>query len=526
MGMIEGITEKFLALEESKKVASFIDGKLGNKEVFCVKGLFGSSKGCFLSSVIKSSSSSHIHLVVEDSKEAAEYMCSDLYSAFDGEVFYFPSLSSSSAKLISIKDTSNKVHRSMALSAINKFGSENKDIVIVAYPDSIKEMTVSRQAVAKSLLSIKKGDIADFENLKETLSSAGFEKVDFVSEPGQFAIRGGIVDIFSYSDNVPYRIDFFGNEVESISRFNTDTQRSSERTDIMEVFPNLQTNSAVMAYGGQDIFSYIGAENCIIWHDTFEQVQNMYEGYRIISLNGRKPLNADSGKTVFNTELSCSPQPSFHKNFSLLADDIRKRNSEGYKVYISSSSIEQIERIKSIFNDSSYISQGEYPYFEYLENPLHEGFVCADIKICVYTDHQIFERYHRVKIKRQVERSERLALEDIAAFHIGDYVVHIDHGVGVFGGLVKTNIGGRLREAIKIIYRERDLIFVSVHSLHKISKYKSKDGTPPKIYRLGSTAWNKLKTTTKAKIKDIAKDLISLYSQRKQIQGFAFSPIV
>ncbi len=526
MGQLEGIISKFSGLEEAKKISSFIDDpSLGSSAV--IKGLFASSKGFLLHSAVKNSSTRHIHLVVEDTKEAAEYMCSDLYPVFGDSVFYFPSSLSSSTKIVSIKDSSNKVQRSITLSAINGFTPESDDIVIVTYPDPVKQMIVSRKAVSESILSVKEGDSLDFENLKQVLSDAGFEKVDFVSEPGQFAVRGGIVDIFSYSDNVPYRLDFFGNEVESISKFNIDSQRSSEKVKNVEIFPDLNKNTSVMALGGQTIFEYIGKENCIVWHDTFEHLESLYQGYRTISLNGRRtdvlPEDSAAGFSGLQVELSCSPQPSFNKNFALLADDIRKRNSEGYTVYISSPSLEQTERIRSIFKDSSHIAAGEYPHFEHLQTSVHEGFVCPGARICIYTDHQIFERYHRVKVRREVERSERLAIEDLNAFHVGDYIVHIDHGVGVFGGLVKTNIGGKMQEAIKIMYRDGDVIFVSVHSLHKISKYKSKDGVPPKIYKLGSGAWNKLKTTTKAKIKDIAKELIALYAERKQTRGFAFS---
>ena len=517
MGKMEGIISGFSRLEAVKRISLFIDEKKAGSSAL-IKGLFASSKGFFFCSAVKGCVSSHVHVIVEDSKEAAEYMCNDLYPEFGDNVFYFPSSSSSSSRIISIKDSSNKVQRSITLSAINRFSEKSGNLVIVTYPDPLKEKIVRRDAVSKSILTLKPGDNIDFEQLKTKLSSSGFEKVDFVSEPGQFAIRGGIVDIFSYSDNVPYRIDFFGNEVESINKFNVDSQRSVEKTDRVEIFPDLNKASSVIALGGQTLLDYIGKDNCLVWHDTFEHVEDLYEGYTVVSLNGRK-----LDDTSVQVELSCSPQPSFNKNFSLLADDIRKRNSEGYTVFISSPSEEQVERIRSIFRDSSRISSGEYPHFEHLQQSVHEGFVCADTKTCLYTDHQIFERYHRVRVRRQVERSERLAIEDLNAFHVGDYIVHIDHGVGVFGGLLKTSIGGRMQEAIKIMYRDGDVIFVSVHSLHKISKYKSKDGVPPKIYKLGSGAWNKLKTTTKAKIKDIAKDLIDLYAQRKRTQGFAFS---
>lgn len=522
MGKMEGIAARFGSLEAVRKVSSFIDG--GNSSL-CIKGLFGSSRGMVLSAAIGGCSSRHIHLVISDTKEAAEYLCGDLYSAFDGQVLYFPCSASSTSKILSIKESSNKVQRSITLSAINSFDSQSADIIIVTYPDAVKELTVARKAVTGSILSLKTGQNVDFEGLKETLASSGFDRVDFVAEPGQFAVRGGIVDIFSYSDNVPYRIDFFGNEIDSICKFDVSSQRSSQKTDSVEIFPDMQKASSVMAYGGQTIFDYIGKTDCVVWSDTFEDFSAMWEGFRVISLNGRNVKRTDADRQIAEETVgvNCIPQPSFNKNFSLLADDIRKRNSEGYKVYISSASQDQAERIRSIFRDSSHIAQGEFPHFEHLECSPHEGFVCTDAKLCVYTDHQIFERYHRVKLRRQVERSERLAIEDLNGYHIGDYIVHIDHGVGVFGGLVKTNIGGRVQEAVKIMYKDGDVIFVSVHSLHKISKYKSRDGEPPKIYKLGSGAWNKLKTTTKAKIKDIAKELIGLYSERKRTRGFAFS---
>lgn len=519
MGKMEGITAKFSSLEAVRKVSSFIGGKDSS---LCIKGLFGSSKGILLSSAMELCSSSFIHLVISDTKEGAENMCSDLYSVFSGQVLYFPCSSSSTSKIVTIKDSSNKVQRSITLSAINGFNPENGDIVIVTYPDAVKELCVARQAVTESILCLKEGEETDFEELKDKLFGAGFERVDFVSEPGQFAIRGGIVDIFSYSDNVPYRIDFFGNQAESISKFDISSQRSTERVGKVEIFPDMQKPSSVMALGGQTLPDYIGKDSCIIWSDTFEDFSAIWEGFRVISLNGRsiKRVSPVSEETV---NVQCLPQPSFNKNFELLADDIRKRNSEGYKVYISSRSQDQAERLRNIFRDSSRISKGEYPHFEHLECSPCQGFICPDAKICLYTDHQIFERFHRVKLRRQVERSERLAIEDLNGYHVGDYIVHIDHGIGVFGGLVKTNIGGKVQEAVKIMYRDGDVIFVSVHSLHKISKYKSKDGIPPKIYKLGSGAWNKLKTSTKAKIKDIAKELIALYSERKQSRGFAFS---
>ena len=521
------IIDKFSSIVVVSDVSEFIcrpTEPTEKESLFSIKGLFGSAKAYFLSAVVGKCVKAQIHLIIEDSKEAAEYMCGDLYNIFPGEVYYFPSSSSMSSKIVSIKDSSNKVLRSIALTAINNFSKESSNVAIVTYPEAVKEKILNSKDVINSILKIEVGQQVDYENLKEVLQKESFERVDFVAEPGQFAIRGGIIDIFSYSDNVPYRIDFFGNTVESIKKFNVNTQRSDKSVESVEIFPDIYNPSNIMAHGGQSLLQYVSNENCVVWNNTFESVSEVESGKKIVYINGKTIYAASEEQKIKVANLDCSPQPSFNKNFALLADDIRKKNSRGFQVFISSSSKDQIERIKNIFRDSSHIvSEGEYPYFNSIEYSNHQGFICNDAKICIYTDHQIFERYHRVKIRREVERSERLALADLNAFHIGDYIVHIDHGVGIFGGLLKTNIGGKLQEAVKITYRDGDVIFVSVHGLHKISKYKSKDGLPPKIYKLGGNAWNKLKATTKARIKDIAEELINLYAERKQARGFAFS---
>lgn len=540
-----GIEKIFRDALFTAKIAGYVEGTENNPLV--IKGLYGSSKGYVLSSAIIKSKKSAVNIVVEDSKESAEIMCADLYNLFTSadRVFYYPTSNASASKIRTIRDSSNKVQRSLALSAINSFKSTDDNatdnisdsMIIVTYPDAVKEPILNKKSIKKSILKISRGDSLSFGFIKELLADSGFERVDYVAEPGHFAVRGSIIDIFSYSDNIPYRVDFFGNEVESIKKFDINTQRSTEEVGAFEIFPNIYEKNQILAEGGESFFDFIEGD-CIIWNDTFEDLSGLYKDKRIISVNGRYIPNAeqinagnmnsgeaDSGKTgVDSITLNFSPQPSFNKNFLLLADDIRHRNKEGYKVFISCSTPEQSERLSAIFRESEDISKEGFPEFTTIDYSLGTGFVSSGLKVCLYTDHQIFERYRRVKVRREVERSERLTLEELNSFHIGDYVVHIDHGVGVFGGLLRTNINGKVQEAVKITYRDGDTIFVSVHSLHKISKYKSKDAVPPKIYKLGSGAWSKLKNQTKAKIKDIAKDLINLYSKRRNTEGFSFSP--
>lgn len=524
-----GIDNIFRDALFTAKIAGYVEGTERNPLV--IKGLYGSSKGYLLSSAVIKSNKPTINIVVEDSRESAEIMCADLYNLFTSadSVFYYPTSNASASKIRTIRDSSNKVQRSLALSAMNSFYEKGSDkagsIIIVTYPDAVREPILNRKSIKKSILRIDRGDSLSFDFIKELLADSGFERVDYVAEPGHFAVRGSIIDIFSYSDNIPYRVDFFGNEVESIKKFDINTQRSVEEVGTFEIFPNIYEKNQIIAEGGESFLDF--AEGCVIWNDTFENLSGMYKGKNIISLNGRYIPDAETDpekQRVDSVTLNFSPQPSFNKNFLLLADDIRHRNKDGYKVFISCSTPEQSERLSAIFRESEDISKEGFPEFTAINYSLGTGFVFPGLKICLYTDHQIFERYRRVKVRREVERSERLTLEELNSFHIGDYVVHIDHGVGVFGGLLRTNINGKVQEAVKIMYRDGDTIFVSVHSLHKISKYKSKDALPPKIYKLGSGAWSKLKNQTKAKIKDIAKDLINLYSKRRNTEGFSFSP--
>ena len=521
----ENPLNSFCSQDASLKLKELLEDK--EIDIIGAGGLYGSSRPLVMSSLFKEG----INVVVMDNREEAQFAANDLYSmAGEDNVFYFPCSSNiTQGRINTIKDSSQKVQRSAAISSINSwYNSEDKSkkIILVAYPASIYEKIPNKTVLKDNLLRVKRGENVSHEFIKEVLVEYGFEKVDFVGEPGQFALRGGIIDIFSFSSDKPYRIDFFGNEVESIREFDTNTQRSVGEKEEVEIFPNLYKEEGEEEIGYVDIFEFVGKNNCTVWVNDFsllagdiykDVVENMRRN-KIVAFNGV------SGIEDASVEFRVSPHPAFNKNFDLLLSDINQKISEGYTIYISSENGKQFERLRSIFAHNSGDDETKVPKFIELNCSIHTGFVDTVTKICLYTDHQIFDRYHRVKIKREVPRSERLTLNELSAFQIGDYVVHIDHGVGIFGGLVKTRINGKVQEAIKLIYKDNDVIFVSIHGIHRISRYKSKEGTPPKIYKLGTGAWEKLKTQTKNKVKDIAKDLIKLYAERRQAKGFSFSP--
>ena len=481
------------------------------KEVYC-KGLFLSARWFVLCNV----ASKGTHIVILPDKDSAEYCAADIYGQVEGDiVFYLPD----SGKAIERSNYKSSVGVQRT-SAIGKLMS-NKDnsgrLFIVTYPDALKEKVPLPSEISHSLLKIKVGQDISHDKIKEILVLQGFEKVDFVSAPGQFSVRGSIIDIFSYSYNHPFRISFFGDEVEKIHVFDSNTQLSKEERDEVEIFPDLASEDNE---GEGMSVSGLFPEGTVIWADSSDMYRKEdffkeLDGFKKVFLD--VPLEVDNDEVI---KFSIAPQPAFNKNFELLSADIRQNIERGYKVYIFSEKKSQIERLKSILTEY----KGLVPEFVAGKN-IHSGFIDNEDKVCCYSDHEIFDRFHRVSIRRTVEKSEQLTLNDLTAFNIGDYVVHIDHGVGVFGGLVRMKDDkGRMHEVVKIMYKDGDVVFVSVHSLNKISRFRSKDGIPPKINKLGSKSWITLKTSAKSKIKDIAKDLIQLYAKRKASQGFSFSP--
>ena len=514
------------------------------RESYC-NGLFNSARWFAVSQYDYDG----MQLIVLPDKEAAEYCAADLYNLIEGDrIFYLPdsgkSLEKSNyksslgvqrtsavGKIIDFSDihSNNIKNKIIDFSDVYSNSIKNKIIdfsdkspinaplILVTYPSALAEKIPSVKSITDSVLKISVGDEISHESIVESLFAAGFERVDFVAEPGQFAIRGAIVDIFSYSYNDPFRISFFGDEVDLINIFDCNTQLSKEKTHVAEIYPDITKGE-----GEEAMCSILDIlpENTLVWLDSSDMYaeRDFYphlNKFRRIYLD--VPLSRQKTDSI---KFNITPQPAFNKNFELLTEDIRKHIEGGYRVRIYGEKRSQLERLQSILSQNG----GLMPEFISGCN-IHSGFIDHDNKVCCYSDHEIFDRFHRVSIRRTVEKSEQLTINDLTSFAIGDYIVHIDYGVGVFGGLVRMKDDkGRMHEVVKLTYKDNDVVFVSVHALHRISRYKSKDAEPPKIHKLGSKAWQNLKTNTKSKVKDIAKDLIKLYAERKSARGFAFSP--
>lgn len=494
-------------LISAKSSAELRDRILSDREVFC-RGLFLSARWFVLSQVAVKG----LHLVILPDKESAEYCCSDLYNLTEGDRVFFLPESGKSVERSNYK-SSLGVQRTSSIEKIMNCGDEN--LYVVSYPDALSEGIPSVKTINGSSLAISPGDEMSHEELSEKLYKMGFEKVDFVSAPGQFAIRGSIVDIFSYSFNNPYRISFWGDEVEKVHTFDCNTQLSRTEEKKADIISDIVSGGAESE---ESVLSILPA-GTVVWLDSYDMYRKQeftagLEPFRKVYID--IPLSADPESLV---RFDISPQPTFNKNFELLTEDIRSRMENGYKVFIYGEKEAQLERIKSVIIQNS----GLVPTFVKGKN-IHSGFVDSSEKICCYSDHEIFDRFHRVNLRRSVEKSEQLTLNDLNSFNIGDYVVHIDHGVGIFGGLVRMRDDrGRMHEVVKITYKDGDVVFVSVQALHKISRFRSRDGEPPRIHKLGSKTWTTLKTSAKSKVKDIAKDLIQLYARRKASKGFAYS---
>lgn len=480
------------------------------KETYC-RGLFLSARWFVLSQV----AADEMNVIVMPDRESAEYCASDLYSLTEGDIVFFLPHSGRGVERSNYK-SSLGVQRTTALGKILEYDSTPGRCFIVTYPEALEEDVPTAGKIGESVLKVSRGDELSFDFIRDTLFSKGFEKVDFVSSPGQFSIRGSIIDVFSYSYNYPFRLSFFGDEIEDIHSFDCNTQLSREEHESIDIIPDLTGEGE----GEMTSVSGIIPKNSLIWLDSVDIYKDRpfyggFEMFRKVFL--QVPLGVDPDDAV---QFRISPQPVFNKNFELLTADISNKMENGYKVFIYSERNSQIERLKSILVQNG----GHVPGFICGPN-IHEGFIDGEDRICCYSDHEIFDRFQRVKLRGTVEKSAQLTINDLNSFNIGDYIVHIDHGVGVFGGLVRMKDDkGRVHEVVKLMYKDGDVVFVSVHALNKISVFRSKDGLPPKINKLGSKTWQTLKTSAKSKIKDIAKDLIQLYAKRKASAGFAFSP--
>ncbi len=393
---------------------------------------------------------------------------------------------------------------------------------------------VSIDHFTKNTIKVSVSEAISQEFLIEFLLDIGFQRTDFVFEPGQFSVRGSIIDAFSYSSSLPYRIDFFGDEIESIRSFDIDDQLSRETLESITIIPNLQSEPDGSS---RELITQLLPKNTVVWIRDFEmvigQMNSTFEAsgesanfaagsqffadiksFSLIEL-GLKP-QLDPNLTV---EFETSPQPVFRKNFDLLAQQILENSQKGYNTYILAENPTQHRRLENIFQSINLDVR-----FTPVSFTLHEGFVDHNLNSCFYTDHQLFDRFQKYKLKNELSKRDSLSMQELLSLKPGDYVVHIDHGIGVFGGLVKTTVNGKTQESVRLTYKDGDTLLVNIHALHRISKYRGKDSELPKLYKLGSGAWQKLKQTTKRKVKDIAKELIALYAKRKAEKGYAFTP--
>ncbi len=521
---------------------------LDNKDIqyiYC-DGLAASSVSLFFSSFISCNKSPY--LFVLDDIEEAGYFYHDLVQILGSDkILFFPSSYKRAIKFRQ-KDAANEILRTEVLSRLQK-GEEG--LFIVTYPDALVEKVISQNELSDKMLKLRVGEQVDSVFISDVLRSYGFEYVDYVYEPGQFAVRGSIIDIFSYSSEYPYRLDFFGNEVDSIRTFDVESQLSREKKTEILIVPDLGKT----ATGSVPFCQFLSKNTVLVMHDIMwlrQRVQSIYEealspqalaleladeqnttSLDELLINGDQfaTSSLDFKRIEFGNKATGLPdatihfdttaQPIFHKNFDLVAASFKEYISRGYTIFICSDSIKQTNRIRDIFNDRK-----DNITFTAVEGTLHGGFADNRLNICVFTDHQIFDRFHKYNLKSDKARSGKVALslKELNQFTPGDYVVHTDHGVGKFSGLVRMPNGNTTQEVLKLIYQNDDVVFVSIHSLHKVSKYKGKDGEAPRLNKLGTGAWEKLKERTKTKIKDIARDLIKLYSQRREEKGFSYSP--
>ena len=516
--------------------------KKGNKH-FLLNGLHASARALILHSLasrLRARQQGGVFLIVLDNADDAQYLYADLRAlGNDNEVYYFPTPHRRRQGI----DEAMAVQRTEVLSALlrsKEQGTKNQDksirtnqtvqtspdTIIVTYPEAIADSVPNPKALEANKISLHVGEEIAISTLTNMLLELHFQRVDFVYEPGQFAVRGGIVDVYSYAHDIPFRIDFFGDEIDSIREFELETQLSQNKVDRIDIV------SANSDNGNETLIIDYLPQNTLWISNDFSLVRYKYEG-TITNQDTTlltKAIDQSStieigNKSVFNQydtiHFDTLPQPTFNKNFDLLIDDLQQRTKDGYKIYILADQVKQTDRLKAIFDDKQSGIQ-----FVAVDHALHEGFIDHSAKICCYTDHQIFERYHRVTLRSENARRGKaiITLKEINQLQVGDYVVHVDHGIGQFMGLVTTNFHGRPQESIKLVYKGGDTVFVSIHNLHRISKYKGREGSEPTISRLGSGAWERMKERTKDKVKDIARDLIQLYATRKQQKGFAYTP--
>ncbi len=536
---IKKLSDLYLNRESTNSV--LVEVKKGSSSKLYLKGLAGSSVSLVASAVLNQQENPFLFIV--NDKEEAAYLYNDLSNLIGGNrVYFFPS---SFKRSVQYGQTlpEGVIQRTDVLALLPRlYNNPKQRVAIITYPDALVENVATVETLEKNTLVIRKGEKVSQSFINELLDEYGFERVEFVFEPGQYSIRGSIIDIFSFSSANPYRVDFFGDDVESIREFSVEDQLSFEQLDYITIIPNMQ--SAKELSDGVMLADVLPT-NCITWIKNTElaisRMNELFElGKQVPEKENLYTGRYSSGKELFEylkkqvviefglkhlfkpdlpVDFNISPQPPIHKNFELLTSNILGYESNGYETYILADNPHQFERLTDIFQ-----SLNSKIHFIPVTGTIHEGFIDHTLKICIYTDHQLFDRFHKFKLKHEFSGRDSISLQELVNLQPGDYVVHIDHGIGVFGGLVKTVVNGKKQEAVRLIYQDNDTLLVNIHNLHRISKYRGKDAEKPKVYKLGTGAWQKLKQNTKRKIKDIAKDLIALYAKRKAEQGFSFSP--
>ena len=535
------LSQAFLQISQTENLQTAI---AQNQAKTHLKGLVGSSLSFVIAEVFKRQDQPFL-LLFNDKEEAAFYL-NDLEQLINNkDVFFYPG---SYRRPYQIEETDN-ANVLLRAEVLNRINSRKKPAIIVSYPDALFEKVVTRKELNSHTLKISVNDKLSIDFLNEVLFEYKFKRVDFVTEPGEFSVRGGIVDVFSFSNDEPYRIEFFGDEIDSVRSFDVETQLSNQVIKKITIIPNVATK--VFDETRQSFLSYISPKTVVFTknaeilcsriddffgkaEETFKTLseaikhnepkdlfcnstllRSQLETFNLVEFGSNYYFNLTEGTIQFNT----SPQPAFNKQFNLLIDNLNSNHNKGYTNYITCVSEQQAKRFKDIFEDAD-----AEVHYQTVQLSLHQGFVNEDIKVAVYTDHQIFERYHKFKIKNGYAKKQAITLKELTNLDIGDYVTHIDHGIGRFGGLQKIDVEGNKQEAIKLIYGERDILYLSIHSLHKITKFNGKDGKAPKVYKLGSKAWKTLKEKTKSRVKHVAFNLIKLYAKRKLEKGYQYNP--
>ncbi|MDA3879402.1 MAG: transcription-repair coupling factor [Prolixibacteraceae bacterium] len=530
----EQILQKYTAHPAISDLVSFFSEE--KPKLLHLKGLAGSSPALVLSAAFTAHPQSLL-VVLNDYEEAAYFFDDIRQLTPNHDVLFFPS----SFKRVARSGKVSQENIVKRIEVLNRI-SEPSPCILITHPEALIEKVVSNESLASNTLRISNSEKVSLDFINDVLFEYGFERVDFVYEPGQYSVRGGIIDIFSFAHDEPFRIDFFGDEVESIRSFDIDSQLSIKKFDHISIIPNIQTGIENEARVG--FLEYLPKNYKLAFRDfgfTLEQIDSFYATNKHIKPDERIFEQEQlCERQVFEEQASAfgflefgmrshietsktipfitAPQPEFNKNFELLAADLKQNAENGYENYILSGNEKQIERLEAIFSDRSLNVK-----FAPLPFTINEGFIDRDLQLVLYTDHQIFERYHRYKLQTPNHAKEAITLKELNKLHSGDYVVHIDHGIGKFAGLVKTEVNGKVQEAIRLVYRDNDSLLVNIHSLHRISKYKGKDGTEPNLNKLGTSAWQKMKKKAKSKVKDIAKELIALYAERLKEKGFAYS---